>query len=75
MQRWTGPEDVDATGVRPWEGRQERLVERPWADRLDAADLDLLLSGTVLVLRREGQVDYLLRDHHLVDVQIGRAHV
>jgi hypothetical protein len=67
VRRWTGPEDVDASGAAPWATPQDRLREAPWTDRIDDAQMNELLSGTVLVMRRGGRTDYVMRDHHLLD--------
>lgn len=71
VDRWEGPEDFDVDGKQAWIGRQDHFEERPWSDRLDLQALDALLGGTVWVMRREdGRVDYLLRDHHMIDVAL-----
>ncbi len=67
VRRWTGPEDVDAAGRTPWAGPQDRIREIPWTDRIDDVQMGELLSGTVLVMRRDGRTDYVMRDHHLLD--------
>jgi hypothetical protein len=68
VARWTGPEDVDGSGGTPWARPQDRLRELPWTERIDDVLMDELLTGTGLVMRRDGRVDYLMRDHHLLDV-------
>lgn len=69
VARWDGPEDVAADGTKLRENKQLLFIERPWADRLVRADLELPMRGTVLVLRRDdGCVDYVVRDHHMLDV-------
>ncbi|MEQ1504950.1 MAG: hypothetical protein ABMB14_22145 [Myxococcota bacterium] len=70
VDRWAGPEDRDADGGQPYVGAQRWFEERPWQDRLSSVDLDAVLRGTVRVMRRpdDAQVDYVLRDHHLLDV-------
>lgn len=72
IHRWSGPEDVvgDA-GEKPYEGQQLFFEERPWRARLAMGDVDAALRGTVQVMRSPtGQVDYLLRDHHMLDVAL-----
>ncbi|SEU09836.1 hypothetical protein [Stigmatella erecta] len=70
IHRWTGPEDVvGEAGAKPYEGRQLTFQECPWQDTLRLADLDRVLRGTVQVMRGPGgQTDYVLRDHHMLDV-------
>ena len=72
VQRWSGPEDViGEAGEKPYEGRQLTFEERAWQDALPMGALDTVLRGTVLVLRRPfGQTDYVLRDHHMLDVAL-----
>jgi len=67
VQAWAGPEDMTASGDQPFIAPQDRLVERPW-QRLALADLDEVLCGTARVMRRGSQTDYVLRDHHMLDV-------
>jgi hypothetical protein len=75
VARWAGPEDEDEDGARPYVGEQVWFEERPWRPTLSLADLEDVLRGTVLVLRSaEGQVDYVQRDHHLVDVALYHYH-
>lgn len=72
VRRWSGPEDVvGPDGEKPYEMRQLLLHEGAWRERLTMADVDRVLRGTVLVLRRAGgPVDYVLRDHHMLDVAL-----
>lgn len=72
VHRWSGPEDVvGETGEKPYEGAQLTFTEMPWSDTLMREALDTVLRGTVLVLRaRSRQVDYVLRDHHMLDVAL-----
>ena len=72
VHRWTGPEDVvGPEGAQPYARQQLLFEEGPWRERLDAAWLDEVLQGTVRVMRREdGRVDYVLRDHHMLDVAL-----
>ncbi len=69
VRRWGGPEDETAPGERPYAGTQVLFEEAPWTDRLDAAALEAVLRGTVRVMRApDGPTDYVLRDHHMLDV-------
>ena len=70
VDRWSGPEDVvGPEGVQPWVGQQLSFEEAPWRPRLTLAEVEQVLAGTVRVMRRaSGQVDYVLRDHHMLDV-------
>ncbi|MCI0571472.1 MAG: hypothetical protein L0Y66_12020 [Myxococcaceae bacterium] len=73
IERWSGPEDVvGGAGERPYAAQQLTFEERAWCSPLPMHDVDAALRGTVLVLRdgRSGQVDYLLRDHHMLDVAL-----
>ncbi|MDY7225606.1 hypothetical protein [Hyalangium rubrum] len=72
VRRWSGPEDVvGEAGQKPYEGQQLTFAEAPWQDTLRREALDTVLRGTVLVLRgRAGQADYVLRDHHMLDVAL-----
>ncbi len=66
-RRWTGPEDVLA-GERPYAGEQ-LLFQELAAAQVTLAQLDEVLRGTVLVFRGpNGQRDYVMRDHHTLDV-------
>lgn len=69
IDRWTGPEDLHE-GVQPYATVQRAFEERraaPGGVRAEA--LEEVLRGTVLALRRQdGSVDYVLRDHHTLDV-------
>jgi hypothetical protein len=72
VNRWSGPEEVvgDA-GEKPYEGQQLSFEERAWRGTLTMSDVDLVMRGTVLVMRdRSGQADYVLRDHHMLDVAL-----
>ncbi|MDC0714652.1 hypothetical protein POL68_39755 [Stigmatella sp. ncwal1] len=56
-------------GEKPYEGRQLTFQECAWRERLSLKDLDTVLRGTVQVMRGPaGQTDYVLRDHHMLDV-------
>jgi hypothetical protein len=70
VSRWSGPDDVDADGAQPYAGEQLRFEEQPWCSRLSLADHDAVLRGAVRVMRDSGRVDYVLRDHHMVDVAL-----
>ncbi len=71
VRRWAGPEDVDARGAQPYAAPQRLFEERLAPARLTLADVETALRGTALVLRRaDGRTDYLLRDHHMVDVAL-----
>ena len=68
VHRWTGPEDVDAQGGHPYQGAQLRFLEAAWAERLAFSDVETVLRGTAVVMRSSTTVDFLLRDHHMLDV-------
>lgn len=72
IDRWSGPEDVvGEAGEKPYEGQQLTFEERSPSDTLTMADVDAVLRGVVLVLRgRSGATDYVLRDHHMLDVAL-----
>ncbi len=72
VRRWSGPEDVVGRGgERPYTGQQRTFAEVPWRTRLTMEDVDTVLRGIVLVLRGPGgQTDYVLRDHHMLDVAL-----
>jgi hypothetical protein len=73
IHRWSGPEDVvGETGEKPYEGQQHTFEERTWnSSALTMADIDAVLRGIVLVLRGpSGPTDYVLRDHHMLDVAL-----
>jgi len=65
--RWDGPEDL-VDGTRPYAAAQQWFMELPWVARLSREHIFRILSGTVLVLRGEDRCDYVLRDHHMLDV-------
>ncbi|WP_395837600.1 hypothetical protein [Cystobacter fuscus] len=70
VHRWTGPEDVvGSAGEQPYIRQQLLFEEAQWRDVLGAAELDEVLRGTVRVMRdARGRTDYVLRDHHMLDV-------
>jgi len=70
IARWSGPEDVvGEAGEKPYEAQQLTFEECPWRETLTLADLEAVLAGTIRVMRGpSGQADYLLRDHHMLDV-------
>jgi hypothetical protein len=72
VQRWSGPEDVvGEDGGRPYKAQQHTFQEQSWRPTLTMADVDAVLRGVVLVLRGpSGPVDYVLRDHHMLDVAL-----
>jgi hypothetical protein len=75
VQRWGGPEDARAGAegapVQPYAAEQLLFEERGWPARLTPADVEAALEGRVLVLRGPvGRTDYVLRDHHMVDVAL-----
>ncbi len=72
IHRWSGPEDVvGEAGEKPYEGQQHTFEERTWRTSLSMADIDAVLRGIVLVLRGpSGPTDYVLRDHHMLDVAL-----
>jgi hypothetical protein len=70
VERWTGPEDV-INGEQPWKAPQLIFEEAPRVSRLNLGHVEAALRGTVQVFRSPGgQVDYLLRDHHMIDVAL-----
>jgi hypothetical protein len=68
VARWDGLDDVRADGTKPFSAVQLGFREAPARARLDMRDVEGVLGGDVLVLRAEGRVDYVLRDHHTLDV-------
>lgn len=67
VDRWEGPEDPGPNGDQPYVARQLGFEERSWRP-LGMQDLDEVLAGTVRVMRgAEGQTDYVMRDHHVLD--------
>ncbi|WP_224247778.1 hypothetical protein [Hyalangium gracile] len=72
IDRWSGPEDaIPETGEKPYESQQHTFEELTWRDALTMDDIEQALRGTVLVLRRpSGPTDYVLRDHHMLDVAL-----
>ncbi len=69
VTRWGGPEDVAQDGTRPYAAPQTWFEEAPWRARLTRADVDGVVRGVVRVMRSpRGVVDYLVRDHHMLDV-------
>jgi hypothetical protein len=69
VTRWSGPEDV-VDGGQPYASEQLWFGERPWAP-LTPPDVEEVLRGTVRVMRSpEGRADYVLRDHHMLDVAL-----
>jgi hypothetical protein len=67
--RWSGPEDAVADGGQPYLGVQRTFEERRWTDVVDRDTLETVLRGTSVVMRREdGRTDYVVRDHHTLDV-------
>ena len=67
IARWGGPEDVAPDGSHPYESPQTVFVERSGATRLTMDDVRGVLSGDVLVMRGEGPIDLVMRDHHMLD--------
>jgi hypothetical protein len=72
IHRWPGPEDVvGEAGEKPYEGQQHTFEEHAWRDALTMRDLESVLRGDIRVMRgRAGQTDYVLRDHHMLDVAL-----
>jgi hypothetical protein len=72
IDRWSGPEDrVGGAGEQPYAGQQHTFEEYAPRDALTMAELDAVLRGIVLVLRgNSGPTDYVLRDHHMLDVAL-----
>ncbi len=69
VRRWAGPDDAGSDGSQPYQGEQLFFEERGDTPKLATSDLETVLRGTALVLRgHSGATDYLLRDHHMVDV-------
>ena len=70
VERWAGPEDLIGA-ARPYAGCQLFFEEAPPRARLTMRDLVAALTGCVQVYRSAGgQTDYLLRDHHMIDVAL-----
>ncbi len=67
VARWDGPEDMRADGTRPFAAPQLGVVEWPATTRLTMGDVERVLGGDVLVLRGDGPVDFVMRDHHMLD--------
>jgi hypothetical protein len=68
VRRWSGPEDRVGE-EQPYAGQQHSFEEREWRSRLSLGEVDSVLRGTVLAMRGPGgQADYVLRDHHMLDV-------
>jgi len=68
--RWSGPEDLIGT-EQPYAKAQRAFVERAWQSLIGRDWVEDTLRGTIQVLRSpSGQVDYLLRDHHMLDVAL-----
>jgi len=70
IARWSGPEDVRGSERQPYLGVQDAFVEAAWQDRLNRAALEPVLEGRALVMRSAARTDYLLRDHHMLDVAL-----
>ncbi|MET0403147.1 MAG: hypothetical protein ABW123_12125 [Cystobacter sp.] len=72
IHRWSGPEDVAGPeGAQPYIQPQRVFEETAWRDALDLAALEAVLQGTVCVMRdAAGRTDYVLRDHHMLDVAL-----
>jgi len=68
VKRWSGPEDRDTSGHQPYVTQQLLFDDRPSSTVLGAADVEMVLRGTVRVLRGPHHTDYILRDHHMLDV-------
>ncbi|MGQ0507579.1 MAG: hypothetical protein ACT4TC_19930 [Myxococcaceae bacterium] len=60
VKRWSGPDQ--------YESEQVLFREAGARDRLNAEDVEQVLDGSVLVLRNDGRTDYVMRDHHMIDV-------
>lgn len=70
VERWSGPEDL-IDGRHPYAGAQLFFTEVPAKRRLAIDEVKAVLAGTVQVRRSpSGQTDYLLRDHHMIDVAL-----
>lgn len=72
LARWSGPEDrVGEAGEQPWVGEQRSFEEGAWKQALTMREVEPVLAGHVRVMRGpEGQTDYVLRDHHMLDVAL-----
>lgn len=70
VQRWSGPDDVvGPDGAQPYQGEQLHFEERGALPVLTPGDVEAVLAGRVQVLQNpDGSTDYVLRDHHMVDV-------
>jgi hypothetical protein len=69
VQRWSGPEDLIGAD-RPYAGQQLYFDQRGPRSRLTIDDVRAALTGSVQVFRTAAQTDYLLRDHHMIDVAL-----
>ena len=69
VERWSGPDDVVA-GAQPYQGQQLTFVEAASTDRFELTMVEAALRGEVQVIRGTDHVDYLLRDHHMIDVAL-----
>ncbi len=69
VERWSGPEDLIGPD-RPYAGQQLSFEEATAKSRLTIRDVEAALTGVVQVFRTDAQTDYLLRDHHMIDVAL-----
>jgi len=70
VDRWSGPEDLIGAD-RPYAGTQLTFEEVGPRVKRSMRDIEATLRGVVQVSRSAvGQTDYLLRDHHMIDVAL-----
>ncbi len=70
VDRWSGPEDLIGEG-RPYVGAQLFFDEIGACAQLTMREVEAALTGCVQVMRStNGQTDYLVRDHHMLDVAL-----
>jgi len=69
VARWDGPDDAGAGGARPYAGKQLEFRLSDDARPISIDDLESVLRGTALLrVRSDGSRDFVLRDHHMLDV-------
>ncbi len=70
VDRWSGPEDLIGSD-RPYVAAQTAFEEVGPRCKRTMRDVEAALRGVVQVSRApSGQTDYLLRDHHMIDVAL-----
>ena len=69
VARWSGPEDL-RDGAAAYASEQRTFLEGGARSTLGRGELEGVLRGAVLVLRSGRQTDYVVRDHHMIDVAL-----